>query len=206
MRIELLTIATLVSLLVQAPPVLSAGKATTPSKKAPALSKTDEFKIALWKARYFKRWQQAELALPLYEKLAKMQPNNSEVHAGLGWALWQTHQPDAAFAEQYKAISLDPKNPVPHHHLAAMFMYLGMNPQAADEFRAEYSIDPKRNCHCGPSEGLMLQYPPGASEVLGLLDQQNLANDPLKSGSGKTGNKQPAAKKATGAASSPKHP
>ncbi len=127
------------------------------------------------KARILKRTRQAALAIPLYKEAIKLHPRDSEAHASLGFEYWELHNAnpalaDAAFKEEYKAIELDKNNPLPHHHLAAMFLELGLRPQAADEFRTEYTLAPWRNCHCGPSEGLMLQYPPGMTEFMSVMN------------------------------------
>lgn len=138
-----------------------------------ALSATSdlEFRKTLGQADYFKSTRQPLLALPLYKKAAKMRPNSSEVHAGLGWTLFELKQLQEGIEEELKAIELNPKNAVAHHHLGVMYMCLNLLPQAADEFREEFAIDPSRNCHCGPTEGLLMAFPPGYTTMMQELSR-----------------------------------
>jgi tetratricopeptide (TPR) repeat protein len=125
-----------------------------------------EFKKTLAQADYFKGTRQPLLALPLYRKAVKMRPNNSDVHAGLGWTLFELKLLQEGIEEELKAIELNPRNALAHHHLGVMYMCLNLLPQAADEFREEFAINPLRNCHCGPTEGLLMAFPPGYTTMI----------------------------------------
>jgi tetratricopeptide (TPR) repeat protein len=122
-------------------------------------------------ARLYKRTRQNLLALDAYQKALKLRPNNSEAHASLGWTLYDLRMVDEGIEELDKALKLNPKNAMAHHHLAVIYMMLGRLPEAADEYRAEYAIDPRRNCNCGPSNALLMSFPPGYSEMMRIRDE-----------------------------------
>lgn len=103
--------------------------------------------------------QDYKTALPLYRQAVKLQPQNSDAHAGLGWVLFSLGQQKVGLLEAEKAIRLDQQNPLAHHHLGTIYWMLNRPADAAAQFRIEYAIDPKRNCHCGPMESLLAAYP-----------------------------------------------
>jgi tetratricopeptide (TPR) repeat protein len=82
--------------------------------------------------------------------------------------LFELKMVDEAIEEENTALKLNPRNALAHHHLAIINMALGRFPEAADEYRAEYAIDPSRNCNCGPAYALMLHYPPGYTDLMNI--------------------------------------
>ena len=95
----------------------------------------------------------------LYKEALELDPQNSAVHAGLGWTLFDTGNHSAGLAEEKRALALNPNNALAHHYLGSMLLVTGHPQEAATEYRLEYKIDPKRRCHCGPIENLLKQYP-----------------------------------------------
>jgi tetratricopeptide (TPR) repeat protein len=129
---------------------------------------TDSFEKIMEQARLYKRTRQNPQAFEAYTKALKLRPNNSEAHASLGWVLFELKMVDEAIEEENTALKLNPRNALAHHHLAIINMALGRYPEAADEYRAEYAIDPSRNCNCGPAYALMLHYPPGYTDLMNI--------------------------------------
>lgn len=152
-------------------------KPTGKSKKT-----SQSFEQVMEQARFYKRTRQNLPALEAYQKALKMRPNNSEAHAGLGWTLFDLHYVDDGLAELDKAVELDPRNAIAHHHLAVIYMILGRLPDAAEEYRKEYAIDPRRNCNCGPSNALLMAYPPGYSEMMRIRDEEEAKAEKRKAG------------------------
>lgn len=95
----------------------------------------------------------------LYKEALVLDVESSAAHAGLGWTLFDTGKHSAGLAEEMQAITLKPNNALAHHYLGSMLLVTGHPQEAADEYRLEYKIDPKRRCHCGPIENLLKQYP-----------------------------------------------
>jgi tetratricopeptide (TPR) repeat protein len=98
-------------------------------------------------------------AQQLYRRVLEIEPKSSAAHAGLGWTLYDTGHHNAAYSEEQKALELDYNNALAHHYLASMYLQVGKYQEAADEYRIEFKIAPKRRCHCGPVELLLKQYP-----------------------------------------------
>jgi tetratricopeptide (TPR) repeat protein len=154
--------------------VLLSGTADSLAKQTSAAS----FEKIMEQARTYKRLRQNPQAFEAYTKALKLRPNNSEAHASLGWVLFELHNIEGAIEEEQTALKLNPRNALAHHHLAIINLALGRYPEAADEYRAEYAIDPSRNCNCGPAYALMLHYPAGYTELMKIrakaeYDQQH---------------------------------
>lgn len=120
---------------------------------------TSEFNQLLLRAESSMKKRQTNEAVSLYRKAIRLKPRDSSAHAGLGWALFVNGQRDLGFQEEQKAVSLNPKDTVARHNLGTIYLMLNSPAKAADEFRQEYSIDPKRNCHCGAIKSLFAAYP-----------------------------------------------
>jgi Tfp pilus assembly protein PilF len=98
-------------------------------------------------------------AQQLYKQALQIDPTSSQAHAGLGWTLYDTGHYKQGLGEEHSALAIDYNNALAHHYLACMYLAKGRNQEAADEYRMEYKIDPKRRCHCGPIENVLKKYP-----------------------------------------------
>lgn len=108
--------------------------------------------------------RESKKALPLYRTLVKMRPDSSDARAGLGWILFDLGQQQEGMNQVKRAIILNQKNADAHHHLAVMYLQLNRMQEAADEFRREFAINPKRDCNCGPIKSILAAYPPIKAE------------------------------------------
>jgi Tfp pilus assembly protein PilF len=102
-------------------------------------------------------------AISLLRQVIKLQPNNVDAHATLGWVLFTTGKQQEAIKEEQKAIAINPKNWDAHHTLAGMYVETHQYARAANEFRICKKIDPQKGCNCGGMKALMYLYPEGSS-------------------------------------------
>lgn len=154
-----------------------------------AVASDNDFGKILAEARELKKTRQNVRALPLYRKLVKMRPRNSEVRAGYGWVLFELGEIDAGLREEVKAIELNRNNGDAYHHLGTMYLALNMLPQAADQFREAMRIDPTRECNCGPVAGLVMAYPAGSGNTTTKKGQGMSSPPKAATSKGKAGSK-----------------
>jgi Flp pilus assembly protein TadD len=72
--------------------------------------------------------------LAALRKLAELGPDDTDVRASLGWALFTTGQFDAARVELEKALTLDPTNPRARYYFGAFLEYRGDKDGAGDAY------------------------------------------------------------------------
>lgn len=129
------------------------------SSRAQGSSNSKEFDSLLHKAEALVKKQKSQAAMVLLKRAIKLKPTNSTAHANMSYCLWANGKVSAALQEAQKAVKLNPNDPLARHFLGVIYLSMGNNQDAVNNFRAEYKIDPKRNCHCGTINGLLLTNP-----------------------------------------------
>jgi Flp pilus assembly protein TadD len=76
--------------------------------------------------------------LDTIRRLAALAPDDAEIRASLGWALFSTRQFDAARVEVEKALTLDPTNLRARYYLAVYLEYRGDREGASDSYLYVY--------------------------------------------------------------------
>ncbi len=76
--------------------------------------------------------------LDILRRLAVLSPNDADVRASLGWALFSTRQFDAARAELEKAMILDPTNTRARYYFGAFLEFRGDREGAIDAYLYVY--------------------------------------------------------------------
>ncbi len=82
--------------------------------------------------------------LTAIQKIADESPNDADIHASLGWALYSSNQLDAARVELDKALLLDPTNIRARYYLGVLLEYRGDVEGATSAYLYVYR-DPSNN-------------------------------------------------------------
>ena len=90
-------------------------------------------------------------AIPLFEKAAKLDPQNADAYNMLAYSQRRSGQLDAAFENYEKALALDPNHKGAHEYLGEAYLMVGKVDKAEEQLNALKTL-----CPSGCNESRML--------------------------------------------------
>lgn len=131
----------------------SASRASTAGKERTKLDPATQAKLN--EAIQLTNWGRVMEAIPLWEELIKVTPDNAEAHAKFGWCLFLAQKKEEARTHVKKAIALNPRSSEAHRFHGFILMSDGKNDEGIMAFRQAALLDPNKRCNCGAYEALV---------------------------------------------------
>ncbi len=130
------------ALMLEIKPPPAPAPVAAPEPPPPPTQKPMSFEQLIRQAERLRDQDQAEKALALYEKASDMEPDDPDVHTGMGWCYLDMEEADAAVQSFKQALAIAPRFTDAHMGLAESYRLKGMKRDAVKHYRSYLDILP----------------------------------------------------------------